>query len=153
MTISIFLMSGNCRPHSAVKFSRVGILNFRGFSYHKNLRKIFSILLKDSSLGLGRDSRMWIILEIIKVLIIVIFPIKVKFLNLQIEFNFFISKIFGSKFNSVMFFSSTILKFIPNDVNSEVHMRFKSWQMFILPSPTNPNLIAFFLHLFLSLKY
>ena len=59
-----------------------------------------------SALGLGRDTRIWTILEIINLLMILIFPIKLRFLSCQIVQSLLIFINFYFEFSSVISFSS-----------------------------------------------
>ena len=77
------------------------------FSFpQKKLRKMFSIFSKVSASGLGKDSRIWTVFEIITLLVISIIPIKVEFLSCQIVHSFLFLIIGGFKFNSIDLYSS-----------------------------------------------
>ena len=89
--------------------------------------------------GIGRDSRMSVIILDIKLLNMAIFPFTASFLLFHCLRTFFIFGNFSVKLLSVILLSSFMLKVIPSKTNSSVNSSFSFSKFIILPSPLTPS--------------
>ena len=91
--------------------------------------------------GDGRDSRIWMNLDVNKLFIIAIFPMGVRNCGVHIRINLLISPIFFSILISVISIILSTLNVIPKDMNLFVQIKFCSWQKLALLSPHTPIFI------------
>ena len=89
--------------------------------------------------GLGRDSRMCVIILDIKLLNTEIFPFIVRCLLFRCLSVFFIFGNFSVQLLFVILFSSFVLKVTPNKTNSSVNSSFSFSKFSILLSPLTPS--------------
>ena len=122
--------------------SNISFLNFGDLLLRIKPFKILSRFIKVLELGVGRDNRTCVNVDIIRLLTITTFPKGVKNLVFHMVISFNISliifSILMSEFLSILLMSYEM----PKHSNFWVHSRFKSGQNKVLLSPHFPILIT-----------